>query len=70
MTKKVDFEKNLNELEEMVQTLEGGELNLEESIKNFESGVKLYNSCKKYLQDVEKKVSILTESLEEKDMDA
>ena len=70
MAKKIDFEKNLNDLEKMVQTLEGGELNLDESIKNFENGVKLYNSCKNYLQEVEKKVSVLTESLEEKEMDA
>ena len=66
MAKKINFEGNLQKLEDMVSSLESGELTLDESIKNFESGVKLYNECKNYLGDVEKKVSILTDSLEEK----
>ncbi len=37
MTKKINFEKNLEELESLVSGLESGELSLDESIKNFES---------------------------------
>ena len=68
MTKKVNFEKSIEELEEIVHGLESGELTLDESIKKFESGVKLYNNCKDYLGEVEKKISVLTESLEEKEL--
>ena len=66
MSKKISFEENLDKLEKMVQSLESGELSLDDSIKNFEFGVKLYTECKDYLGKVEKKVSVLTESLEEK----
>ena len=66
MVKKVSFEENLNKLEQMVTSLEAGELSLDESIKNFEAGVKLYTDCKDYLGEIEKKVSVLTENLEEK----
>lgn len=68
MAKKVNFEKNLEELETIVSGLESGELSLDESLKKFENGVKLYNDCKKYLGEVEKKISVLTESLEEKEL--
>ena len=56
MAKKVSFEQNLDKLEKMVMSLENGELTLDESIKNFEAGVNLYNECKSYLGEVEKKV--------------
>jgi exodeoxyribonuclease VII small subunit len=69
MAKKINFEKNLEELETLVSGLESGELSLDESIKNFEAGVKLYTDCKKYLGEVEKKITVLTESLEEKEID-
>ncbi|OIQ18247.1 MAG: exodeoxyribonuclease VII small subunit [Bacteriovorax sp. MedPE-SWde] len=70
MAKKINFEKNLENLETIVAGLETGELSLDESINNFEEGVKLYTDCKKYLGEVEKKITVLTESLEEKEIDA
>ena len=62
---KKNFEGSLTKLEEIVGKLESGECNLDESIKQFEEGIKLYKSCKTLLDDAEKKISILTDSLEE-----
>ncbi|MGY8772131.1 MAG: exodeoxyribonuclease VII small subunit, partial [Gammaproteobacteria bacterium] len=43
MTKKdtVDFEASLEKLEQIVRKLEGGDINLEDSVKSFEEGIGL-----------------------------
>ena len=64
-----NFEKNLSELEGIVDELEGGSLDLEESLKKFEKGVKLYKNCQGKLGQVEKKIKKLTESLKEEELD-
>jgi exodeoxyribonuclease VII small subunit len=61
------FEKDLERLEAILETLQSGELGLEETLKSFEEGVKLYKSCQVSLQAVEKKVKVLLEDLSEKD---
>ncbi|KAF3977312.1 MAG: exodeoxyribonuclease VII small subunit [Methylococcales symbiont of Iophon sp. n. MRB-2018] len=55
------FEDSLKELEQLVEQMEKGELSLEESLKSFERGVKLTNTCQKSLQEAEQKVQILLE---------
>lgn len=62
---KKSFEGSLTKLEEIVNKLESGESGLDESIKQFEEGIKLYKSCKDLLGEAEKKISVLTDSLEE-----
>ncbi|MAE57438.1 MAG: exodeoxyribonuclease VII small subunit [Halobacteriovorax sp.] len=69
MAKKITFEKKLEELENIVKSLESGEATLDESLKNFGAGVELYKDCKKYLDEVESKVSQLTKDLEEKELE-
>jgi exodeoxyribonuclease VII small subunit len=54
------FEEALAELESLVETLESGELPLEESLKTFERGVELTRNCQKALDDAEQKVRILS----------
>jgi exodeoxyribonuclease VII small subunit len=56
------FEKNLEELEAIVAALEGGELSLDESLKQFEQGIRLSRTCEKALLDAEKKIEILTKN--------
>jgi exodeoxyribonuclease VII small subunit len=63
------FEKSLEELEEIVNDLEAGEVGLDESLKKFEKGVSIYKDCKKLLGDAEKKIKILTENLKEEDFE-
>ncbi len=65
--KKNQFEVNLEKLEDVVKTLESGQLGLEESIEKYEQGIKLYKDCKKTLDTIEKKISVLSESLEIKE---
>jgi len=72
VTKKKDsdpfnFEQALEELEQLVTRLEEGDLSLEESLKEFERGVRLTRDCQTELREAEQKVRILTEQGEEKD---
>ncbi len=53
------FEAALSRLEELVCSLEKGDLSLEESLKLFEEGVRLSKSCTKILHEAEKKVEML-----------
>jgi exodeoxyribonuclease VII small subunit len=53
------LEKSLEELEALVTRLEGGELPLEQALKEFERGVKLTRQCQAALQAAEQKVEIL-----------
>lgn len=71
MPKKIDiksFEKNLEQLEEVVKKLESDQLSLDDSLTEFENGVKLYQACKQTLAEAQKKVTSLTEKLEEKEV--
>ncbi len=56
----VDFETRLAELEKLVETMETGNLSLEDSLKSFEKGVSLTKSCLKTLKKAELKVKKLT----------
>lgn len=55
------FEQALSELESLVETLEQGDLSLEESLKSFERGVALTRTCQAALKEAEQKVQILSE---------
>ena len=44
-----DFEKSLKQLEDIVQQMENGDLGLEESLQQFEQGIKLAKSCQNAL---------------------
>lgn len=67
-TEKVSFEDSLEKLEELVHSLESGELSLDESLKQFEEGVSLYKSCRDQLDKTEKKLSLLTDQLTQEKM--
>ena len=66
---RMDLEKALTELEEIVAQLEAGDLPLEKSLKQFERGVRLSRECQAALKETEQKVQILMDS-ELKDLDA
>ena len=53
------FEQALTRLEEIVKTLEQGDLPLEESLRAFEEGVRLSKTCVTMLDAAERKVEIL-----------
>ncbi|MCX8129030.1 MAG: exodeoxyribonuclease VII small subunit [Clostridia bacterium] len=61
MNKNKSFEDAINELEEVVEKLEKGELPLDESIEVFQKGIELSKYCSKRLDEVEKKITLLVE---------
>lgn len=56
----LSFEEALNELESLVEKMEGDEISLEDSLKSFERGVVLTRTCQEALKSAEQKVQILT----------
>ena len=56
-----DFEKSLQQLEKIVGNMESGELGLEESLAQFEKGIKLARSCQDTLANAELRVEQLIE---------
>jgi len=58
----IKFEKALKRLEEIVEELEKGELDLDRSLQIFEEGIKMSRICSKKLQEAEKKIEILTKN--------
>ncbi len=60
------YEAALEDLERIVEQLESGELSLEDSLAIFEKGVGLTKFCYQKLDEVEKKIEILTKDREGK----
>lgn len=59
--KTLDFENALKELESIIAKMASGQLSLEDSLKNFEDGIRLARQCQSALKDAEHKVQILVE---------
>ena len=55
----MSFEENMEQLEKVVQELESGNLNLEDSIKKFEDGINLSKKCNEIFEEAEKKITVL-----------
>ncbi len=62
--KKMKFEEALRGLEGIVDKLETGELDLEESIKLYEEGIDLSVYCQKQLAQAEGKIQRLIKKLD------
>lgn len=60
-----DFEAALENLEELVEAMEEGELSLEESLQAFEKGIRLTRECQAALDKAEQKVRLLVEEGDE-----
>jgi exodeoxyribonuclease VII small subunit len=56
-----DLEQALETLETLVESLERGDLSLEDSLKAFETGIKLTRQCQETLAAAEQKVQLLIE---------
>ena len=55
----INFEDSMKQLDEIASELESGKLNLEDSIKLFEEGMELSRKCNDFLEEAEKKITIL-----------
>ena len=56
-----DFETALAQLETLVESMEGGEMTLEDSLGAYERGVGLYRRCQQALEDAELRVKLLSD---------
>jgi exodeoxyribonuclease VII small subunit len=58
------FSDALAELEQIVAALEGGQLDLEDSLARYERGVALLRACQSRLAEAEQRVTMLMGELE------
>jgi exodeoxyribonuclease VII small subunit len=70
MTKPVNFEKSMAELQDIVMQLEKGELPLEDSLKQFEQGITIARKCQDILNQAEQKIELLSAITAPKDDEA
>ena len=61
----MSFEDIMKKLELIANELEKGNLNLDESVKKFEEGIKLSKMCNEILEKAEKKITMLIRDGEE-----
>lgn len=54
------FEENMNRLEQIVRSMERGDVALEESLKLFQEGTELIRSCGKLLDEAELQIKKIT----------
>ncbi|MDA3798640.1 MAG: exodeoxyribonuclease VII small subunit [Kiritimatiellae bacterium] len=64
--KKQKFEESMAELQKVTSEMESGDLSLEEMIAHFEKGQKLIKTCSAKLNEIEKKVEIITKKADGK----
>jgi exodeoxyribonuclease VII small subunit len=57
----LSFEKAMERLEELVESLEGEKVPIEEALKHFEEGMELVAVCEKKLHEVRKRVEQILE---------
>lgn len=62
MKKKITFEEGMQELETLVQSLESGEMSLEDSFKAYERAIKIRDALKILLEEGDHRIRVLTES--------
>jgi len=65
----LSFGAALAELEQIVKALEGGQLELEESLARYERGVSLLRACRAKLGDAQQRVTMLIGELEDEESD-
>jgi exodeoxyribonuclease VII small subunit len=61
-----NFELAMEEIEQVVEQIESGELSLEESLAAYEKGVGLVKFCHQKLNEVEKRIEFLVKDKEGK----
>lgn len=57
--KKLTFEQQLNALEALIAQMEAGGMSLEESVKQYESGVKMLDELEKTLGEVAQRLTVI-----------
>ena len=68
--KELTFEQNLKKLEDIVDKLESGEIDLEKSVELYEKGMILKNNCEEKLKKIElqiKKIKLENNQIKKED---
>ncbi len=65
MNEQFTFEEGMQELEQLVQTLESGQMSLEDSFKAYERAAKLRDRLNAILDESDKRIQVLTEAGEQ-----
>lgn len=60
---KMSFEEAVKKLDEIVQSFNSSDLSLDEAVKNYEEGMKLYKYCKSLVEEAENKFETIGEEL-------
>lgn len=63
--KSENYEGLMTKLEEILSSMDNGEISLEDSMKKYEEGIKICNKLYKILNDSENKIKILMDEGEE-----
>ena len=58
--KPVKFEQALEQLEQLIEQIETGQISLEDALKHYEKGMTLVKQCRQILAAAEKKIAELT----------
>ena len=56
----LSFENSIDKLKGIVSSIETGQVGLEESLKQYENGMKLISHCREILKQCELKIETLT----------
>ena len=56
------FEEDMKELEKLVERLEAGNLDLDESLRIYQEAIVIRDRCRKFLEESERKVQKLMET--------
>ncbi len=54
-----DFEQAIDQLEQIIDEVESGEVGLEQSLKHYEQGMKLVDRCRTILDQAEQRIAEL-----------
>lgn len=65
MAKQANLEESFDKLDEIIASLEKGDISLEDSFQLYNEGMKLIKNCNAQLDKVEKQIIILNENEED-----
>lgn len=59
---KITFEQRLEQIQRVIEGIEGGKQPLEESVRQFEQGIQSLNELEKELGEMKRRITILQEN--------
>ena len=66
----LNFEEKLQAVQELADRIEGGKLSLEDSVRQYEQGMKILGELDQELKDMNRRLTVLREGKEEPYADA